>query len=303
MGYRHLIDELVGKGLAHPPNWMVGGIQYLTYMGSVAYGVSSDNSDLDIYGFCIPPKRILFPHTAGVIQGFGNQGEKFDQWQQHHMLEVGAQQTYDAQVYNIVKYFQLCMDNNPNMIDSLFTPERCVCYISEIGQKVRDNRKIFLHKGLWPKFKGYAYSQVHKMQIKTPEPGSKRIEYIEKYGYDVKFAYHVVRLLDECEQALTTGDIDLERDRERLKSIRRGEWKENEILEFFKAKEKDLERALANSKLPEEPNEPAIKELLTECLEIHFSNLTGCLDIPDQAKEALLAIQQIIDKNKNLINS
>ena len=302
MGHRHLIEELVSKGLAHPPKWMVGGIQYLTYMGSIAYGVSSDNSDIDIYGFCIPPKNIVFPHTAGVIKGFGYQGEQFDQWQQHHMYEIGSQKNYDAQIYNIVKYFQLCMDNNPNMIDSLFTPERCVVYVSEIGAKVRDNRQLFLHKGLWPKFKGYAYSQVHKMQIKTPEPGSKRIEYIEKYGYDVKFAYHVVRLLDECEQALTTRDIDLERDRERLKSIRRGEWKESEILEFFKAKEKDLEKALANSKLPDEPNEPKIRELLTECLEIHFSNLRGCLEIPNQAKSALLDIIQIIERIANLLS-
>jgi hypothetical protein len=31
---------------------------------------------------------------------------------------------------------------------------------------VRDARKMFLHKGSWHKFKGYAYSQISKMSVK-----------------------------------------------------------------------------------------------------------------------------------------
>ena len=80
----------------------------------------------------------------------------------------------------------------------------------------------FLHKGAWHKFKGYAYSQLNKIQTKSPT--GKRAELVEAHGYDVKFAYHVVRLLLEVEQILVAGDIDLECDREQLKAIRRGEW-------------------------------------------------------------------------------
>ena len=29
-----------------------------------------------------------------------------------------------------------------------------------VGNLVREKRKLFLHKGAWPKFKGYAYSQL-----------------------------------------------------------------------------------------------------------------------------------------------
>ena len=125
------------------------------------------------------------------------------------------------------------MDNNPNMIDSLFTPRTCVLSCSKIGEMVRENRKLFLHKGSWHKFKGYAYSQMNKMRVKDPDQDSRRYEMVQKYGYDVKFAYHIVRLLDEVEQIMTEGDIDLMRNREQLKSIRRGEWEIEDIEEYF----------------------------------------------------------------------
>ena len=55
------------------------------------------------------------------------------------------------------------MENNPNMIDSSLTPERCVIHATELGEMVQSHRKLFLHKGSWPKFKGHAYSQMQKI--------------------------------------------------------------------------------------------------------------------------------------------
>ena len=154
-----------------------------------------------------------------------------------------------------MKYFQLCMECNPNMIDSLFTPHTCVLHSTRIGSLVRENRRVFLHKGAWHKFKGYAYSQVHKMNSKQP-PEGKRRELVAAYGFDVKYAYHVVRLLDEVEQILTDGDIDLQRNREQLKAIRRGEWTQEDIRNYFTRKERELETLYTGSKLPARPTRP-----------------------------------------------
>ncbi len=112
-------------------------------------------------------------------------------------------------------------------------------HCTKIGQMVRDARRSFLHKGSWHTFKGYAYSQMHKMTSK--DPIGKRRELVDKFGFDVKFAYHTVRLLDEAEQILTEGDIDLRRNREQLKAIRRGDWTEQDIRDHFARKEKELE--------------------------------------------------------------
>jgi predicted nucleotidyltransferase len=165
-----IIQRLHERDLITPPHHVLSGMQYETIMGSVAYGVADTNeksmSDVDVYGFSIPFKDMVFPHAAGNVVGFGRQTKKFEQYQQHHIYDKSSKKEYDFSVYNIVKYFQLCMDNNPNIVDSLFTPVRCVLYCSQIGNYVRENRKLFLHKGAWFKFKGYAYSQLYKLKNK-----------------------------------------------------------------------------------------------------------------------------------------
>jgi len=81
------IDKIRSKGLISPPSWMENNVVYETIMGSVAYGVSDDTSDMDIYGIVIPPKRIVFPHTNGYIHGFDNP-VNFESYQQHHIKDT-----------------------------------------------------------------------------------------------------------------------------------------------------------------------------------------------------------------------
>jgi predicted nucleotidyltransferase len=294
-----LLDRLQKKNLIHPPKWMVGSTVYLTIMGSQAYGVSAASSDVDIYGCCIPHKNIIFPHTAGIIAGFGNQGEIFEQWSEHHIKDPDKEVEYDFSVYNIVKYFSLCMDNNPNMIDSLFTPRNCVIHSTHVGEIIRENRKLFLHKGSWHRFKGYAYAQMSKIKNKVNASNPERAETIRKFGYDVKFAYHVVRLLNEVEMILVEGDLDLQRNNEQLKSIRRGEWKLEDLVSYFVDKEKILEKTYAESPLRKYPDEFVIKDVLLNCLETHFGDISTAvkrdIKVDDMVRdlEALLAKYQV----------
>jgi predicted nucleotidyltransferase len=166
-----IVTELHKKGLIKSaPAFLSGGVQYEVIMGSMAYGVNTDASDMDIYGFCIPPRDYVFPHLRGEIAGFSTPGPQFEQYQEHHILDSSALgwqgREYDLAIYSIVKYFRLCMENNPNMIDSLFVPQRCVLFSSTVGNMVRENRKLFLHKGAWHKFKGYAFAQMRKLHTK-----------------------------------------------------------------------------------------------------------------------------------------
>jgi len=180
------------------------------------------------------------------------------------------------------------MECNPNMIDSLFVPINCITHSTQIGNLVRENRKLFLHRGAYFKFKGYCYSQLHKMSNKNPIGIRKEI--IDK----VKFGYHVVRLLQEIEQILIEGDLDLQRGNEVLKSIRRGEKTAEWIIQFFADKERHLEEAYTKSTLPNVPDEDKIKELLLNCLEIHYGNLQSAIINEKSATKALRQIQDII---------
>lgn len=289
MSIRRVLDS--GANV-HPPSWLRDNLVLEVMMGSVAYGVSSDTSDMDVYGICLPPKELVFPHLAGEIPGFGNQLKRFEQWQEHHVKALDKE--WDFQVFSIVKFFSLAMDNNPNVLDVLFVPRRCVLSSTQIGELVRESRHLFLHKGSWHKLKGYAYSQLHKIASKTPT--GKRKEIVEKYSYDLKFAYHVVRLLLEAEMILAEQDLDLERHREQLKAIRRGEWTEEQLREWAGKKEKDLESLYASSTLRHKPDEPAIKALLLKCLEMHYGDLSKAVTQTGGAEQTIRDIAKLTDR-------
>jgi hypothetical protein len=80
-----LLQDLAKKNLIHPPKWLPDNTIMLTIMGSQAYGVNQDASDQDVYGICIPPKELVFPHLAGEIPGFGRQIQRFEVWQEHRV--------------------------------------------------------------------------------------------------------------------------------------------------------------------------------------------------------------------------
>lgn len=292
------LSELVAKGLAHPPSGYDQLIQLEAYMGSAAYGVSSDTSDLDVYGFLIPAKDMVFPHLRGEIEGFGKKGNRFEVYTQHAIKDPaaagGTGKEYDYSIYSIVKFFQLCSENNPNMVDALFVPDRCILHMTPIGQMVREKRHMFLTKRIYHTCKGYAYQQLHKMRIKNPSEDSKRFESVQKFGFDPKFAYHIVRLVDQCHQVLTEGDLDLERNREKLKAIRRGEWTLEDIEAYFNRMEATLAKVVETSTLPWGPDMEKIKGLLLDCLEQHFGSLTGVVVRQDKAQAVITQIKDLI---------
>lgn len=295
-----LLQDMEEQGLLKPPKWLSSNTHCLMYMGSRAYGVADNDSDFDVYGWVIPPKEIVFPHLAGEIQGFGRQKKRFEHFVEHHVADKTGGD-WDFSIFNVVKYFSLCMECNPNMLDSLFVPQNCLIHSTRISQMVRESRRLFLSKVAWHRFKGYAYSQLHKMQSKNPIGKRKQIR--DEFGYDVKFAYHVVRLLSEVEQILAEGDLDLQEKgrREHMKAVRRGEVSEDDIRRWASDKERQLESLYHTSTLPYSPDEAQIKGLLLHVLEEHYGTLDKCVVKPEKALQALRSIHEILERNGDLL--
>lgn len=299
------VQQLTDSGLIRPPSWLPSNVHFEVVTGSLAYGTSEDDSDFDVYGWCMPPKTMVFPHLAGEINGFGRQKKRFEQWQQHHVNDPqalgGRGRVYDFTIFSVVKYFSLVMENNPNMVDALFTPPNWILHSTPIGERVRERRRIFLHKGAWHRFKGYAYSQLHKMRGDRDRSESKRAASVAEHGYDLKFAMHCIRLLDEVEQILETGDLVLGRNREQLKAIRRGEWTEAQVRDHFTRAEPRLEQLYRDSKLPHGPDEDAIKALLLECLEEHYGSLDGAVVDESKPLAALREIDRAMERVRSML--
>jgi len=140
-------------------------------------------------------------------------------------------------------------------------------------------------------------SKLEKLYQEYPlKQNLKRRSDAVEYGYSTKFAYHVVRLLNEVEQILVEGDLDLQRNNEQLKSIRRGEWTLEQLEAWFVNKEKILETTYANCSLPHSPDEEKIKGLLMNCLEMHYGSLGSAVVRVPQLDQLVNDLSALVDR-------
>lgn len=117
-------------------------IIYKCLAGSKAYGLATAKSDTDIKGICIPPKDYFY----GL--------KRFDQDESQD----------ETVIFNIQKFVRLAMDCNPNIIEMLFVDSSDILYINKFGQRLIDNRELFLSKKARYTFAGYAFAQLKRIK-------------------------------------------------------------------------------------------------------------------------------------------
>lgn len=123
-----------------------------------------------------------------------------------------------------------------------------------------------------------------------------RKDLVEKFGFDTKHAYHIIRLAEQCQQILEEGDMDITRCAEMLKSIRRGEWTLERVKERFLAKERILDELYTKSKLQYEPNMAFLREVLMSCIEMKYGRVDAIQKSDDgMAAIKLKQIQKILE--------
>ena len=120
-----------------------GRIMFLTLGGSYAYGTNIETSDVDIRGCVMNSRRDLL--------GLSN----FEQM-------VNTQT--DTTIYGFNKLVSLLLNCNPNTIELLgCTPEHYF-FVSETGQELIDNHRLFLSKKVVNSFGGYATQQLRRLE-------------------------------------------------------------------------------------------------------------------------------------------
>lgn len=109
---------------------------------------------------------------------------------------------------------------------------------------------------------------------KTRNPMRAALE--EKYGYDTKHAYHLVRLIRMCREILTTGKVIVKRpDREELLAIRNGAWSYDQLIEFADSEDKALaELYLTSTALPKTPDKEMLDQLCIKLVERSLSRFS-----------------------------
>jgi uncharacterized protein len=177
------------------------------------------------------------------------------------------ERVWDLQIFSIVRFFELGRQSSPNIIESLFAPEDCVLFCTDVGQLARLNRRLFLSCEVVKKFRAFARNQLKRLLNLRIQSSADSAEMYPAENYDLKCAYHVTRLLDQAEQVLLYSDLDLRNSRDSLREIRRGEWPLRDVLSLAGKKESRLDRLLSQTSLPDFPDPGPLQQLLCRCLE------------------------------------
>ena len=231
------------------------------YRGSIAHGTYEEtvtHDDKDVMGIFVPPEDIVF--------GIRNVETIERTWEEK--LSQKRSVVWDVVYYSLPKYLRLIMKQNPNVIMLLWLSEKHYMKVTKWGKLLIDNREKLLSRQCYKSFTGYAYGQLHRMTHHAPtgKMGAKRKELVERFGYDVKNAGHLIRLLKMGLETLSTGELIVERhDNQMLLEIKRGEWELQRVLDYANDLFKKVEDALITSPLRARVSESLVNDL---CMEI-----------------------------------
>jgi predicted nucleotidyltransferase len=232
--------------------WLETNTIILAYAGSTAYGTTTEDSDLDFRGITIQPEQYYF----GL--------ENFESYHSPEGSEI------DMVVYSLQKYTQLAIQNNPNILEILFTDPKHFKIQTDIGWELINIRHQFLSKQFFQRTNGYAKAQYYEMVQNGGKPNHgqgnpKRMEMRSRFGMDTKAASHLIRLLNEGIEVLETGNLNVWRpERELLVDIKIGKYTKEQVLEMYQELDAKLYNAYKNSQLPEKPDFNKINEFIIE---------------------------------------
>jgi len=131
--------------------------------GSRAYGLQTPQSDTDLKGVFLIPKKIYYglSHTDQVNNT-----------------------TNDEVYYELKRFVDLLVKNNPNILELLNTPEDCIRYRHPIMNLLKPD--LFLSKLCRQTFAGYAQAQIkkaHGLNKKIVNPVEKERKSILDFCY------------------------------------------------------------------------------------------------------------------------
>jgi predicted nucleotidyltransferase len=165
--------------------------------------------------------------------------------------------------YTLRKYLRLAVKGNPTALLPLFAPEHDLLFVTDLGQELRGLRESFLSQQASARFLGFMRSQRDALTgVKRGLPN--RPELVERYGYDVKYASHALRLALQGREITVHGTLTLpmpESERLRVLEVKRGDVPDLAIvLAEIDAVAGEVQEALdsGRTQLPERADEPAI---------------------------------------------
>jgi predicted nucleotidyltransferase len=229
-------------------------------VGSSAHGLHLNDGleDRDEMGVCLEP----MPAAMGVAAPF----EQFiyrsaaEREHRHDAPSIGGD--LDLTIYSLRKFVRLALGGNPTVLMVLFAPD---VVADARGHQLRELAPAFASRVAGKKFLGYLSSQRQRMlgERGNAGHGRPRDELVKRFGYDTKFAMHMLRLSYQGIEYLQTGRLTMpmaEPERSYLFDVRQGRYDQQHVLTRAGELERELKDLLETSPLPKDPDSERVED-------------------------------------------
>lgn len=233
-------------------------------VGSTLHGtaVSDGLEDLDLMGVVI--------ETPRAFVGFAQN----DTWTKRTKPQGVRSEAGDVDLvyYGLRKYLSMALRGNPTMLLALFAPPQFVRRIDRTGKALQALYPKIISKQCMQPFRGYMRQQHERLLGLRGQRNVTRPELVDAYGYDTKYAGHIIRLGKQGAELLNTGKLTLpmpEAERQLCIDVRTGKYTLAQVSELIVSVENEIVDAFNNSELRLWPDREAVQawmidEYLTE---------------------------------------
>lgn len=168
----------------------------------------------------------------------------------------------DLSVYGLRKFLNLALKGNPTILLALFAPPEFLRRHDARGRQLQALAPLIVSRQSYAPFRGYMRQQHERLLGLRGQRNVTRPELVDRYGYDTKYAGHIIRLGLQGEELLLTGRLTLPmppEQRELVVAVRNGRYSLAGVSELIVAAEERIEAALGKSPLPERPEARAVE--------------------------------------------
>lgn len=213
--------------------------------GSQVHGLNTPTSDRDEEAIIIEPMQAAFG-LHGTFEELIRESDELD-----------------VKYVSLKKWCSLALKGNPNFLLMLFAPDKMVLKTTEVGEQLRAMAPMFLSQQAIKSHLGYMQGQRERILRRSNDGrGKPRQGLTEQFGYDTKYAMHLLRLAFQGIELARDGKITLpmpKYQQEQLIGVRYGKYSLDKIMEMDTNYENILKYEFSVTKLPEHPDRDGVE--------------------------------------------
>lgn len=168
----------------------------------------------------------------------------------------------DLTIYGLRKFLRLAMQGNPQLIQMLFVPRELCVYRNSLGADLQALAPLIISRQAGKRYLGYLEAQRMRLLGERGQKKVNRPELEERFGFDTKYAMHILRLGFQGVELMTTGKLTLpmpEEHRAFVYATRCGEVPLQDALTKAGELERQIKDLLDDAPIPAEPARDAIE--------------------------------------------